>query len=141
MCRTNARAAAAALRAGAAGCTDVTGFGLLGHLGQMALVSGVDVVLDVSRVPVLPGVRELVERDAVAGGTRRNLDWMRARVEMNDVDDVTALILADAQTSGGLVFGAPPEAAAAAVVELTEADQPAALIGEAWPGTGRIILR
>ena len=141
MCRTNARAAAAALRAGAGGCTDVTGFGLLGHLGQMALASGVDVVLDVARVPVLPGVRELVERDAVAGGTRRNLDWMRPRMDMNDVDDVTAFILADAQTSGGLVFGAAPEPAAAAVVELTEAGVPATLIGEARPGTGRIILR
>jgi selenide,water dikinase len=130
MRRTNARASAAALRAGAAGCTDVTGFGLLGHLGQMALASGVDVVIDVSSVPVLPGVRELVARNAVAGGTRRNLDWMRPRVEMNGVEELTALILADAQTSGGLVFGAE-----------TEAETPAALIGEARPGTGRIILR
>jgi selenide,water dikinase len=141
MSRTNARAAAAALRAGAAGCTDVTGFGLLGHLGQMALASGVDVVIDASRVLVLPGVRELVDRDAVAGGTRRNLDWMRPRVEMGEVDDVTALILADAQTSGGLVFGAAPAPAAAAVTELTDAGVPATVIGTAAPGTGRIILR
>jgi selenide, water dikinase len=141
MCGTNARAAAAALRAGAAGCTDVTGFGLLGHLGQMALASGVDVVIDTARVPVLPGVRELVGRNAVAGGTRRNLEWMRPRVETNDVDDVTALILADAQTSGGLVFGAAPTPAAAAVAELTEVGVPATVIGETRPGTGRIILR
>jgi selenide,water dikinase len=138
---TNARAAAAALRAGATGCTDVTGFGLLGHLGQMALASGVDVVIDVASVPVLPGVRELVHRSAIAGGTRRNLEWMRSRVELNGADEATALILADAQTSGGLVFGAAPEPAAAAVAELTEAGVPATAIGEARPGTGRIILR
>jgi selenide,water dikinase len=138
---TNARAGAAALRAGATGCTDVTGFGLLGHLGQMALASGVDVVLDVANVPVLPGVRELVHRSAVAGGTRRNLEWMRSRVELNGADEATALILADAQTSGGLVFGATPEPAAAAVIELTEAGVPATVIGVARPGTGRVILR
>jgi selenide,water dikinase len=138
---TNARASTAALRAGATGCTDVTGFGLLGHLGQMALASGVDVEIDVSSVPVLPGVRELLERGAVAGGTRRNLDWMRSRVELNGVDEVTVFILADAQTSGGLVFGAAPDLAAGAVGELTEAGVPAVRIGAARPGTGRLILR
>lgn len=138
---TNARAGAAAIRARATGCTDITGFGLLGHLGQMAEASGVDVVLDVASVPVLPGVRELVERKAVAGGTRRNLDWVRPRVELNGVDEATALILADAQTSGGLVFGAEPAPAAAAVAELAAAGVPAARVGEARPGTGRIILR
>lgn len=141
MTRTNALAGAAALRAGATGCTDVTGFGLLGHLGQMAKASGVDAVIDVASVPLLPGVRELVDGDLVAGGTRRNLDWMRPRVELNGVDETTALILADAQTSGGLLFGAAPAPAAAAVAELTEAGVPATRIGEAVPGTGRIILR
>jgi selenide,water dikinase len=141
MRRTNARAGAAALRARAAGCTDITGFGLLGHLGQMATASGVDIVIDVAKVPVLPGVRELVERDVVAGGTRRNLEWMRPRVDMDGVDEATALILADAQTSGGLAFGAAPASAAGAVAELSAAGVPAALIGEVRAGTGRLILR
>jgi selenide,water dikinase len=141
MRRTNARACAAALRAGATGCTDITGFGLLGHLGQTAKASGVDVDLDVRSVPVLPGVRELIAKDAVAGGTRRNLDWIRPRLETNGVDEATVLLLADAQTSGGLAFGAAPAAAAAAVAELTDAGVPAAVIGRASPGTGRIILR
>lgn len=141
MSHTNGRAAAAALRAEATGCTDITGFGLLGHLGQMAAASGMDALLDVGTISVLPGVRELIEDDIVAGGTRRNLDWMRSRVDLNGVDDVTALILADAQTSGGLVFGAEPALADAAVAELTAAQVPAARIGEARPGTGRIILR
>jgi selenide,water dikinase len=141
MSRTNARASVAALAAGATGCTDVTGFGLLGHLGQMAQSSGVDAVIDVAAVLVLPGVRELVEEDVVADGTRRNLEWMRPRVDMGSVDQVTALILADAQTSGGLVFGAEPALAAAAVAELTAAEVPAARIGEVRQGTGRIVLR
>lgn len=141
MAGTNARAGAAALRAGATGCTDVTGFGLLGHLGQMAAASGVDATIDVSAVPVLPGVRELVERNTVAGGTRRNLEWTSPQVVMNDADEVTALILADAQTSGGLVFGAEPALADAAVAELTAAGVPAARVGEARAGDGRVILR
>lgn len=141
MSRTNAQASVAALRAGATGCTDITGFGVLGHLGQMAAASGVDAVLDVPAVPVLPGVRELVEKQVVAGGTRRNLDWMRPRVELNGFDEATALILADAQTSGGLLFGAEPTLATAAVAELTAADVPAAIVGEARAGTGRIVLR
>lgn len=141
MTGTNARAGAAAVRAGATGCTDVTGFGLLGHLGRMAEASGVDAVVDVAAVPVLPGVRELVERNVVAGGTRRNLDWARPKASMTGVDEVTALILADAQTSGGLVFGAEPSRAAAAVAELTEAGVPAARIGEVRAGEGRVALR
>lgn len=141
MTSVNAPAAAAALRAGATGCTDVTGFGLLGHLGRMAESSGMDALVDVAAVAVLPGVEELVQKDIVAGGTRRNLDWVRPRVELNGVDEVTALILADAQTSGGLVFGAEPALADAAVAELTAEGIPAARIGEVRPGTGRIIVR
>jgi selenophosphate synthase len=67
MCRTNAAAAAMALEAGATRATDVTGFGLLGHLGQMALTSGVDVELDVGFVPLLPGARELAEAGYTPG--------------------------------------------------------------------------
>jgi selenide,water dikinase len=141
MSRTNARASAAALAAGATGCTDVTGFGLLGHLGQMAKASGMDAVLDVAAIPLLPGVRDLVEDEAIAGGTRRNLDWTRPQVDANGVDEATLLILADAQTSGGLVFGAKPDRAAAAVAELAAEGVPATTIGEVRPGTGRIVLR
>ena len=141
MSRTNARASAAALAAGATGCTDVTGFGLLGHLGQMAKASGMDAVLDVAAIPLLPGVRDLVEDEAIAGGTRRNLDWTRSQVDANGVDEATLLILADAQTSGGLVFGAKPDRAAAAVAELAAEGVPATTIGEVRPGTGRIVLR
>jgi selenide,water dikinase len=141
MVGTNARAGAAALDARATGCTDVTGFGLLGHLGQMAVASGVDATIEVSAVPVLPGVRELVEKNVVAGGTRRNLEWVRPQVELDGADEITALILADAQTSGGLVFGAEPALATVAVAELMAAGVQAARIGEVRTGSGRIFLR
>jgi selenide,water dikinase len=133
----NAAAAAAALRAGATGATDVTGFGLLGHLAKMAAASGVDVEIDVAAVPFLPGTRELAAADVVPGGTRRNLEWVAASLDAGDVGDLDVLMLADAQTSGGLLFGAAPDAAAAAVAEL---GAPAAVIGTVRTGTGRLIL-
>jgi selenide,water dikinase len=134
----NGGAAAAALRAGATGATDVTGFGLLGHLAKMAAASGVDVEIEVSTVPFLPGTRELAAADVVPGGSRRNLEWVAASLDVGDVGDLDVLMLADAQTSGGLLFGATPAAAAAAAAEL---GAPAAVIGTVRTGTGRLILR
>jgi selenide,water dikinase len=105
MCRPNAEAAAVALDAGATGATDVTGFGLLGHLAQMARASSVDVTLDAAAVPLLPHTRDLTAAGHVPGGSRRNLDWVRDRLDTGPVDEVTLTLLADAQTSGGLLFG------------------------------------
>jgi len=141
MTMTNARAAAAAAAAGATGGTDVTGFGLLGHLGQMAGASGADVVLDTAAVPLLPAVAGLAARGVVPAGTRRNLDWVRGRLAADGIDEVTLLVLADAQTSGGLLFGAAPGRAAGAVTGLAAAGVPAAIVGHARTGTGRIFLR
>jgi selenide, water dikinase len=141
MTMPNARAAAAAVAAGATGCTDVTGFGLLGHLGRMAGASGVDVDLDVAAVGLLPGVAELAEKDLVPGGTRRNLSWVGDRLDPGAVPGLTQLILADAQTSGGLLFGVEPGRGPDVVTEITAAGVPAALVGRASTGTGRIRLR
>ncbi len=143
MTRLNADAATAARAAGAQGCTDVTGFGLLGHLGRMAEESGVDVDVVVDSVPVLDGVRELLAADLVPGGSRRNLDHIRPRLDPGGHDDATALLLADAQTSGGLVFGAVDAGAAAeAVAVLTASGHTAAVIGQVTAaGTGRLTLR
>lgn len=144
MTTTNARAAEAASAAGASGATDITGFGLLGHLARMAEASGVDAVIDTAAVPVLPGARELAHRGIVPGGTRRNLDWTRPMLELPDghgrLDDTTLLLLADAQTSGGLLFAATPQRAGRAVAELTAAGTDATVIGRAERGTGRIHL-
>ncbi len=141
MTRSNAAACAAALVAGATGATDVTGFGLLGHLARMAKESAVDVNLDPDAVPVLPGAQALAEGGCIPGGSTRNLDWVGERLDAGDVDEVTVVILADAQTSGGLLFGAEPDAAAAAAAELRASGHDAAVVGRAGAGTGHIRLR
>jgi selenide,water dikinase len=138
MTRDNAAASLAAVAAGSTGATDVTGFGLLGHLRKMTAASGVDVELDVDAVPFLPGVRALAESGVLPGGTRRNRDWVADVVSVGGRTELDALLLADAQTSGGLLFGARADRAAAAVSEL---GAPAAIIGRVRAGTGRIALR
>ena len=139
MTRLNVDAAQAAVTAGATGATDVTGFGLLGHLRRMAEASGVDVVLDAGAVPVLPGVRDLLVAGMVPGGSRRNLSWAAERVEAEDIDDDTLLLLADAQTSGGLLFGVGDGAAAGVVADLRASGHTAAVVGRvARQGEGRI---
>jgi selenide,water dikinase len=141
MIRLNAAAAEAAEATGARGATDVTGFGLLGHLHRMASESHVDVDLDAESVPLLPGARELAAAGLVPGGSRRNLEWVEPSLEAEGVDDVLVSLLADAQTSGGLVFGAEPAAAEQAVGTLRGSGHDAAVIGRARKGSGRITLR
>jgi selenide,water dikinase len=109
MAGLNADASKAALAAGACCATDITGFGLLGHLHKLARASGVTAIVDAAAVPYLDGAREAVTAGYVSGGTRRNLDWVRPHVDLTAVDNAEALLLADAQTSGGLlVAGAVP---------------------------------
>ena len=103
MAALNDRASAAALKAGALCATDVTGFGLLGHLHKLARASAVTAVVDSAAVPVLDGARESVRAGYVSGGTRRNLDWVRPHLDAGRTSDDELLVLADAQTSGGLL--------------------------------------
>jgi selenide,water dikinase len=140
MTRLNREAAAQALHAGATGATDVTGFGLLGHLRSMAEASKVDVDLDVGAIPLIPGVPALVADGFVPGGTRRNLAWARERLEAGDVDEATVIVLADAQTSGGLLFGAEPVRAEEAVAALRASGHAAAVIGTVVAGAGTMRL-
>lgn len=110
MTTLNKDAAAAALAAGVEAATDVTGFGLLGHLHKMMRASGTRAVLDAAAVPYLEGARAGLRDGFVSGGTRRNLDWVRPHVDANVGED-ELLLLADAQTSGGLlVVGEVPGA-------------------------------
>ncbi len=104
MTTLNAEAAAAALAAGAECATDVTGFGLLGHLHKLARASGVTAIVDAAAVPYLEGAREALAAGYVSGGTRRNLDWVAPHVDLSAVGEQEALLLADAQTSGGLLI-------------------------------------
>ncbi len=100
----NRDASVAAVAAGIRAGTDVTGFGLLGHLFKMARASGVTAIVDSAAIPMLDGAWEAVRAGYVSGGTRRNLDWVGQAADLSDVDEQTALLLADAQTSGGLLL-------------------------------------
>lgn len=104
MTQLNRGAAVAARRVGARAVTDVTGFGLLGHLSEMTRGSGVSAEVDAESIPILDGARSLAAEGEIAGGTRRNLAAVESLVEFNDIPDDIKWILADAQTSGGLLI-------------------------------------
>ncbi|HEY5856785.1 MAG TPA: selenide, water dikinase SelD [Aldersonia sp.] len=104
MTALNRDAADAALASGVRAATDVTGFGLLGHLFKMCRASGVGAVIERAAVPVLDAARDALREGFVSGGTRRNLDWVRPHLRpAGDVAEDDLLLLADAQTSGGLL--------------------------------------
>jgi len=104
MTQLNRAAAAAAVAAGVRAATDVTGFGLLGHLYKMCRASGVGAVLDRAAVPVIASARDALRDGFISGGTRRNLDWVRPHLHPGSgVTEDDLLLLADAQTSGGLL--------------------------------------
>jgi selenide, water dikinase len=103
MTTLNAEASRAALAAGLRCATDVTGFGLLGHLFKLARASGVSAVIDHAAVPVLAEARSALSAGYLPGGSRRNLDWVRPHADFGGLDEAELLLLADAQTSGGLL--------------------------------------
>jgi selenide,water dikinase len=110
MTELNRDASAAALAAGASACTDVTGFGLLGHLHELCLGSGVSAAIRAGAVPAIDGVLDLLTGDEppIAGGTRRNRDWVEPSVDWaDDVQEHLRWLLCDAMTSGGLLVAAP----------------------------------
>ncbi|WP_438303141.1 selenide, water dikinase SelD [Streptomyces sp. HUAS TT11] len=103
MAALNLDASRAALAAGAVCATDVTGFGLLGHLYKLARASGVTAVVDPAAVPFLDGAWDAARAGHISGGTRRNLAWVAPHTDFGRTDELTRLLLADAQTSGGLL--------------------------------------
>jgi selenide,water dikinase len=102
MTTLNRDASHAAVAAGAVCATDITGFGLLGHLLKLVRASRVGAVIDASAVPYLDGARQALAAGFVPGGSRRNLDWVRDSLTASVAED-ELLLLADAQTSGGLL--------------------------------------
>jgi selenide,water dikinase len=102
MTALNREASRTALASGLVCATDVTGFGLLGHLLKLCRASGVAAVVESAAVPYLADVRSSLAAGYVPGGSRRNLDWVRPSLEAS-VDEEELLLLADAQTSGGLL--------------------------------------
>lgn len=137
----NASAARIALEAGATGCTDVTGFGLLGHLGRMTVESRVRAIIDVEAIPLLPDTRQLAAGGMVPGGSRRNLDGNSELLSAGGHNEETQLIVADAQTSGGLIFGVDSAHTAEVLAKLGATGHQAAKIGTASTGTAGLELR
>ena len=139
MAELNAAAARVVAAIGVHAATDVTGFGLLGHLGGMLAASGVAAIVEHRAVPLIDGARELAEAGVVPGGTGRNLVAAERFTEFGDLDTADQLILADAQTNGGLLIAL----AASKTLELVEAltaegARAAAIVGEVVedrPGT------
>jgi selenide, water dikinase len=116
MTTLNRDASERALAAGTSGMTDVTGFGLLGHLHELTQASGVAAEIEAPSVPAIDGVRELLEspEPPIAGGTRRNRDWVEPWVDWDpDVPEPLRWLLCDAMTSGGLLVAAAPDSGGA----------------------------
>jgi len=141
MTTLNAGAARAMLAVGVDAATDVTGFGLLGHLHNMLAASGVAAEIDAAAVPLLPGAADLAARGAVPGGTQRNRDAVAAHVTFAPaVDETTRVLLCDAQTSGGLLLAVPAERAQDLIAALKKEGTPAAArIGRVTAGTAGTI--
>jgi selenide, water dikinase len=143
MTTLNADAAEAALAAGVEATTDVTGFGLLGHLHRMLRASGVAGEVDAARVPFLPGAAELAAAGFVAGGTRNNEAYLRDHVELEaGLPPVVATLLHDAQTSGGLLLSVAPASLGGLIADLRERGIEPAVVGRVLAGpAGRIGVR
>jgi selenide,water dikinase len=144
MTTLNRGAKDAALAAGARAATDVTGFGLLGHLHHLLLGAKLAARISAGAVPLLPFARRLAEQDSCPGGSRRNLaaaeSWTRFAPE---VDAAQRLLLCDAQTSGGLLIAVPPGSESRLLAELERRGAPArAVVGELVAGSvGEIEVR
>lgn len=136
MTTLNRGAAEAMLDVGVHAATDVTGYGLLGHLREMARASGLSARVVASSVPLLPGAEALSRDGFVPGGTKRNMNDVAADVTWNDaVDPTLRALLCDAQTSGGLLIAVAPEKADALLERLRGAETPAAsVVGEMVEG-------
>lgn len=144
MATLNKTAADAMLEVGVHACTDVTGFGLLGHLFELCVASGVGAEVYLDDVPVLPETWGLASRDVVPGGTRSNLRFLDGKVTwQTDIKEFERLVLADAQTSGGLLIAVPADKTDAILRALRVRGTPAAArVGAVVAGEpGQIAVR
>ena len=136
-------ASEAMMKVGVNSCTDVTGFGLLGHLKTMAAASKVGARIYFGKVPLLPGTWELLEQDIVPGGTRRNLQNVTESIDWHtELTEQHRLLLSDAQTSGGLLISVAAANLESLLAELAAANVPIrSVIGEITEGPpGRITV-
>ncbi|HEX9891476.1 MAG TPA: selenide, water dikinase SelD, partial [Actinomycetota bacterium] len=142
MTTLNAAAAEAARDVGAQAVTDVTGFGFLGHLHEMLRASGVAAVVDAGAVPTLTGTLALAGQGVVPSGSRRNHDFLSPHVTWGDLPEAEQMVLADAQTSGGLLIAVSEESGGALGRELEARGIAASRVGTTLEGTpGAIEVR
>jgi selenide,water dikinase len=135
MTALNAEASQAALAAAVKAATDVTGFGLLGHLHRMLAASAAAATVTAAAVPLLPGARDLAAAGFVSGGTRANTARISPFTNIDPaVPEDVAILLYDAQTSGGLLLATPPASTEALLADLRARGLPAALNGEVVTG-------
>ncbi|OPY57698.1 MAG: Selenide, water dikinase [Pelotomaculum sp. PtaU1.Bin035] len=131
MSTLNGQAARIMIESGVDACTDVTGFGLLGHLYEMVVASGVGASLWLRNIPVLKQARTLASLGMVPAGAYRNLQYLNEKLKWEDgIEDVDKLILADPQTSGGLLMAVPGDKAEGVINLLLAAGVTGAKIGE-----------
>ena len=129
MIALNRAASQAMVRVGVNACTDVTGFGLIGHLNTMMRESGTGAMLRLSNIPVIPGTWKLVEDGVAPGGTHRNLNGVGQKVQWHaSVSPAARLLLCDAQTSGGLLISVTKEKTDRLMADLETAGVGAAVV-------------
>ena len=140
MATLNKAAAEVMVEIGAHACTDVTGFGLLGHLQEMTSGSGVGARISLREIPIIPEVWKLATKGFVPGGSKSNLRFLEKSVVWNSTPEEAKMILADAQTSGGLLISLPQEKADSLRHALSSRGvNPVGFIGEIIPDReGRI---
>jgi selenide,water dikinase len=134
MAALNRDACAAMLEVGVSAATDITGFGLIGHLHELAHASGVGARLDAAHVPLLPGALELAAAGTIPGGSKRNADYFERWASFGGVDPALRALLTDAQTSGGLLIAVPPARLDALRAALRARGVLDAVIGALVPG-------
>jgi len=142
MGRLNRNAAEAMQRVGVHAATDITGYGLLGHAGEMAQGGGVAIRLDAARVPVLEEARPYLQAEFLCGGSKRNRAFSEADTRIEDgVDEALRLAITDVQTSGGLLIAVETARAERLVDELhAGGDDRAAIVGEVLRGPPGIVV-
>ena len=135
--RLNADAAEVMVEQEITAATDVTGFGLIGHLLGM-LGDSLDASLDFEAIPVLNEAFDLAAQGVIPGGSKRNFENMKHLVHLGDLNDAATAVLFDAQTSGGLLMAVDPANVDHVVAQLSERGVDGAVIGAVGAGTGRI---
>jgi len=136
MTTLNRAAAEAMMKIGVNSCTDITGYGLMGHLRGMVRASNVGARIHFKNVPILPGAWDLLKQGVVPGGTHRNLQNVSDTVRWDaDITDEQQILLCDAQTSGGLLISVPGSKVNQLLIELEAEGVPiTAVVGEITNG-------